>query len=319
MDGRHERSNSYAQPLPPPQGAGIPPPTPAWNPVHSPYSDPSEHRPPPPDLVHQQPYPPPGQSYSHPPPPPPGREPPGHAYDPGYGRPGGVSCPSRSPRDPYRPPYHPVSTPHESSYCQPPLDYRQRHAQSTPESQPNGTYQPFHVVTGHEMMHAQTRRPPGPYGPPSAGPHPSAGPYVQPAYFDPNYQQRRKPVRAAQACDSCRQRKAKCDEGRPECQHCKANGLKCTYRETLPQKTEKQMLTITDKLETMTGNIEMLIQQQKTQRDKSQKQTEQISMLLTALQKNAGSGDVGAAATPDEQMGFAKRLKKRIRRINRKA
>ncbi|KAK5215254.1 hypothetical protein LTR72_011681 [Exophiala xenobiotica] len=195
----------------------------------------------------------------------------------------------------------------------------QRHAQSTPESQPNGTYQPFHVVTGHEMMHAQTRRPPGPYGPPSAGPHPSAGPYVQPAYFDPNYQQRRKPVRAAQACDSCRQRKAKCDEGRPECQHCKANGLKCTYRETLPQKTEKQMLTITDKLETMTGNIEMLIQQQKTQRDKSQKQTEQISMLLTALQKNAGSGDVGAAATPDEQMGFAKRLKKRIRRINRKA
>ncbi|KAK5214680.1 hypothetical protein LTR72_012172, partial [Exophiala xenobiotica] len=148
-------------------------------------------------------------------------------------------------------------------------------------------------------------------------PLPSAGPYVQPAYFDPNYQQRQKPVRAAQACDLCRQRKAKCDEGRPECQHCKDNGLKCTYRELPAQKTEKQMLTITDKLETMTGNIEMLIQHQKTQSEQFhrqseqfQRQSEQISIMLHALQKNPGSADVGAAATPDEQVEFARRLKK---------
>ena len=70
------------------------------------------------------------------------------------------------------------------------------------------------------------------------------------------------------------------------------------------------MLTITDKLETMTGNIEMLIQQQKTQSEQFQRQSEQISMLLTTLQKNAGSGDAGAAATLDKQVEFAKRLKK---------
>ncbi|KIW16916.1 hypothetical protein PV08_04106 [Exophiala spinifera] len=332
VDVKHERSNPYppSLPLPPPppppgavhrmppaetpplhsyhqsQAAAMPPPAPAWNPAPSPYtnSEPSEHRPPPPDLGHQQPYPPPSQSYPPPPPPPPppGRETPSYPPDPGYGRPGSVSGPTRSPAELNRPPYHPVSAPHEPPYYQPPQDYRApHHAYSGPENQPNGTHQPLHVVTGHDMMPSQPPGPPGPYGPPSAGPPATPGPYVQPPYYDPNYQQRRKPVRAAQACDSCRQRKAKCDEGRPECQHCKDNGLKCTYREVPPQKSEKQILNITDKLETMSGNIEMLIQNQKAQAELQQAQAEKINQLLNTLQQKQQS-EVVAAPTPDEQL-----------------
>lgn len=96
--------------------------------------------------------------------------------------------------------------------------------------------------------------------------------------------QRRKPVRAAQACDSCRQRKAKCDEGRPECQHCKDNGLKCSYREVPPQKSEKQMITITDKLEALTASVETLVQSQNALIQNQETQGEQIKMLLNSAQ-----------------------------------
>ncbi|KAK4941850.1 hypothetical protein LTR10_018326 [Elasticomyces elasticus] len=311
VDIKHERSNPYppAPPssvhrmppaetptlhnYPPPHAAGMPPPAPAWNPAPSPYSEPSDHRPPPPDLGHQQSYPPPPHSYPHPPPPG-GRETPGYPPD-SYARPSSVSGPSRSPGDIQHPPYQPVSTPHESSYYpQPPPDYRPRHAYSGPESQPNGTlHPPLHVVTGHEMMSSQ---PPG-YGPPSAGPPPSAGGYSAGPYYaaDPYLQaQRRKPVRAAQACDSCRQRKAKCDEGRPECQHCKDNGLKCSYREVPPQKSEKQMITITDKLEALTASVHTLIQSQEAQ-------GEQIKMLLSSTQVARPAGPDTVDAYPSDE------------------
>lgn len=38
------------------------------------------------------------------------------------------------------------------------------------------------------------------------------------------------------ACDQCRARKAKCDEGRPMCSHCKENNLFCVYKEVPPHK-----------------------------------------------------------------------------------
>ncbi|EXJ75519.1 uncharacterized protein A1O5_00025 [Cladophialophora psammophila CBS 110553] len=294
VDIKHERPHPYGQPppgpihrmppaetptsysYPPPPGAGMPPPAPAWNPTPSPYNDSAEHRPPPPDIPHQSPYPPPPQSSYPPTHPPPSREPSGYPPDPGYGRPGSVSGPSRSPADVQQqqpPPYHPVSSnPHEAPYYPPPTDYRPRHAYPGPEPQINGTHQqpPLHVVTGHEMMPGQ---PPGPpaYGPPSAGPIPPAGPYAYPYPYPQEH--RRKPVRAAQACDSCRQRKAKCDEGRPECQHCKDNGLKCSYREIPPQKSEKQVLAITAQLDSLAEDVKTLAQ-------KAQERDEKMDQLL---------------------------------------
>lgn len=40
----------------------------------------------------------------------------------------------------------------------------------------------------------------------------------------------------AKACDACRARKAKCDEGRPSCGFCKESQIPCVYREVPPPK-----------------------------------------------------------------------------------
>ncbi|KAI1829218.1 transcriptional regulator family: Fungal Specific TF [Penicillium roqueforti] len=45
--------------------------------------------------------------------------------------------------------------------------------------------------------------------------------------------------RATQACNQCRARKAKCDEGRPYCSHCRENNLGCVYKEAPLPKQEK--------------------------------------------------------------------------------
>ncbi|KAJ6117994.1 C6 finger domain protein [Penicillium sp. IBT 18751x] len=39
-----------------------------------------------------------------------------------------------------------------------------------------------------------------------------------------------KAARAAEACEMCRRRKRKCDEGRPACSHCIENSLICVYQ-----------------------------------------------------------------------------------------
>jgi hypothetical protein len=52
--------------------------------------------------------------------------------------------------------------------------------------------------------------------------------------------QRKRQMRATQACEECRQRKQKCDEGKP-CSVCKEIGLTCLYRNMPPAKTDKNM------------------------------------------------------------------------------
>lgn len=41
---------------------------------------------------------------------------------------------------------------------------------------------------------------------------------------------------AAQACETCRSRKVKCDELRPRCSNCTRLGVECNYREPKPTK-----------------------------------------------------------------------------------
>lgn len=77
-------------------------------------------------------------------------------------------------------------------------------------------------TTQAEMSTSPTGQlPPGSTGPPSSG---------------TTYPPRRKAIRAAQACDACRARKAKCDEGRPQCGFCRESGVNCVYREVPPPK-----------------------------------------------------------------------------------
>lgn len=145
----------------------------------------------------------------------------------------------------------------------------------------------LHVSTNHEMVPASTQGPPphhyGHPHPHSAGP-PSGNPYwgQPPPDWYAGQQPKRKPVRATQACDSCRQRKAKCDEGRPDCSHCKENGLKCVYRDVPPQKSDKHMLQITDKLEEFKDAVAGDI---KTQHDKIDAQNARIDRLLEFFEK----------------------------------
>ena len=53
---------------------------------------------------------------------------------------------------------------------------------------------------------------------------------------------RRKPVRVAKACDSCRQMKVECDEERPDCYQCKEIELNCIYRDLPLQHQAKEAL-----------------------------------------------------------------------------
>jgi Fungal Zn(2)-Cys(6) binuclear cluster domain len=93
--------------------------------------------------------------------------------------------------------------------------------------------------------------------PQAAGPDPCqiCQPYYQSQYYQSQYQNnpffnRKKAVRAQQACDSCRTRKAKCDEAWP-CGHCKDNKLTCTYREIPPHKQDRNMLALEAKLDNL--------------------------------------------------------------------
>ncbi|KAF8418428.1 hypothetical protein EV426DRAFT_707572 [Tirmania nivea] len=69
---------------------------------------------------------------------------------------------------------------------------------------------------------------------------------------------KRKAIRAAQACDACRARKAKCDEGRPSCGFCKETAITCVYREVPPPKQDRTLLEILNRL----GRIEGLLDAQ---------------------------------------------------------
>ncbi|KAK5073427.1 hypothetical protein LTR70_010251 [Exophiala xenobiotica] len=233
---------------PAPQGARMPQP---WNPAPSPYHDGSDHRPLLTDvpLPHHPPYLP-TQSY---PPPLPSQTP---SYTPNiaHSRQNSTSGHPRSPPS-APPPHYPQAVsggPAPNNYY-PRQDYGNCLPYAPSESPVSVHQPPLHVqTTSQEMMPAQAQAqgpPPGYFQPPHF-----AGPPPKPYHWGPPsgdwYQRQwRKPVRAAQACDSCRQRKAKCDEGRPECTHCKENELTCRYRDVPPQKSEKQMLQMNEKVD----------------------------------------------------------------------
>ncbi|EWC46563.1 hypothetical protein DRE_04286 [Drechslerella stenobrocha 248] len=87
---------------------------------------------------------------------------------------------------------------------------------------------------------------------------PMAGTFPYHMSSSTSFPQRRKAVRAAQACDACRTRKAKCDEGRPACSFCKDNNSPCVYREVPPPKQDRTMIMIQERVQ----NIEQLMLKQ---------------------------------------------------------
>ncbi|KAL1649935.1 hypothetical protein SLS58_001311 [Diplodia intermedia] len=61
---------------------------------------------------------------------------------------------------------------------------------------------------------------------------------------------------AAQACETCRARKSKCDERRPRCGLCQRVGAECRYREPLPTKKDKTMVYMLDALQRIEAKVD---------------------------------------------------------------
>ncbi|KAL3465179.1 fungal-specific transcription factor domain-containing protein [Aspergillus heterothallicus] len=55
--------------------------------------------------------------------------------------------------------------------------------------------------------------------------------------------------RSARACEPCRQRKVKCDGGRPECRKCREHGLSCSYIDIKRIRDQKQLGILSGKVE----------------------------------------------------------------------
>jgi Fungal Zn(2)-Cys(6) binuclear cluster domain len=197
--------------------------------------------------------------------PPPSRE---NTYAPDlpYGsRAGSISAPTRSPGDGNVQALHHVNGSHPDGPYQSqqiPSEYRSRGGYVPPDLPPNGNHPPgLHITTGQEVMTGHQPFPQTPHGayshPPSAGPGPGPSPVYDPYYQGQhwnnpavNRDHRKKPVRAQQACDSCRTRKAKCDEARP-CSHCKDNNLNCTYRDIPPHKQDRNAIALEAKIDNL--------------------------------------------------------------------
>ncbi|KAK4247411.1 hypothetical protein C7999DRAFT_14545 [Corynascus novoguineensis] len=65
---------------------------------------------------------------------------------------------------------------------------------------------------------------------------------------------------AAQACDTCRSRKQRCDEQRPKCGTCQKFRLECNYREPQPTKKDKTLVEILDRIKGLEGKLDNLSQ-----------------------------------------------------------
>ncbi|KAH8746118.1 hypothetical protein F5883DRAFT_654221 [Diaporthe sp. PMI_573] len=61
---------------------------------------------------------------------------------------------------------------------------------------------------------------------------------------------KRKSHRASQACESCRQLKAKCDENKP-CKNCTDKNINCQYRDAAPKQQDKATQDILDAMKSM--------------------------------------------------------------------
>ena len=121
----------------------------------------------------------------------------------------------------------------------------------------NGSNYPTVVNPPHpheqQQFQAPNQPPAQPFAPPA--PHYAPGSYVA-AAPGMQYPQRRKQVRAAQACNHCRARKQKCDEARP-CQFCRDNNLAhdCQYKDIPPPKQDRSMMQLQETVNSLQDTV----------------------------------------------------------------
>ena len=218
-DGPYGRPNSLPGPVTTPPDAHPHPHHP--HPHHHPHHPhhPHHHAPPP----------------SGPPPPAPSAPASAHpaAHPPSHSSAGNYrlngSGAAGGPAPPPPPSLQDPSPPHSA-----PPEYRSRMA-FPPEQPANGDASTAAAAAASAAIPAHSI-PPAQYSTPAVPQTPT--PFDPPGYYNSSAYglRQRKAARAQQACDQCRARKAKCDEGRPSCSHCKENNLPCVYKEVPPHK-----------------------------------------------------------------------------------
>ncbi|KAJ0420390.1 hypothetical protein BJY00DRAFT_301573 [Aspergillus carlsbadensis] len=96
--------------------------------------------------------------------------------------------------------------------------------------------------------------------------------------------------RSARACEPCRQRKVKCDGGRPECRKCREHGLGCSYIDIKRIRDQKQLGVLSRKVE----RYEKLLRQLENDLDPGT--TKRIRKALSAAEQSPSDGDGDADA-----------------------
>ncbi|KAK6082081.1 hypothetical protein SCUP234_04394 [Seiridium cupressi] len=105
---------------------------------------------------------------------------------------------------------------------------------------------PYHQPPTPIAQHNQYEPTPPGYGPPSS---------ISDMYSNlPVASAKRKAQRASQACDNCRQLKAKCDEQRP-CKNCKDKSLACVYRDLPTKQPDKVSADILELMSSLKDQI----------------------------------------------------------------
>ncbi|TWU79192.1 hypothetical protein ED733_008915 [Metarhizium rileyi] len=97
---------------------------------------------------------------------------------------------------------------------------------------------------------------------PSYESHSSYPPATEPFYgvYTSSAASKKKNTRASQACDQCRQLKAKCDETKP-CKTCRDKGTECRYRDPVPKATDKAQADILEGITMVQHSITSLMEQ----------------------------------------------------------
>ncbi|KAI9372195.1 hypothetical protein BJX61DRAFT_534176 [Aspergillus egyptiacus] len=214
------------------------------------------HQPPDPRRVSNAPQPPlSANSYN---PSMPGRELPQLPTDGHYGRTASLPAPAHAPAEA---PPQPTNIPpmngvlHESSPMAATPDFARARMSFGPQDQP--------LPNGEPPALPPQSLPPPQYTPAVPSVSHTPAPYEHPSYYQSQsygMRQQRRATRAQQACDQCRTRKAKCDEGRPSCSHCKDNQLTCVYKEVPPHKQEKAMQAVLDRMQLMEDQVAVRFQ-----------------------------------------------------------
>ncbi|OJD10984.1 hypothetical protein AJ78_08151 [Emergomyces pasteurianus Ep9510] len=232
--------------------------------------------------------------------------PPGDSHGPPempYGQPTSISGPPETSTEPHPPPgtYRPMNGSQEQAHPQPPPqqtgpvpgpgNFQQPRMGYPPGGRlPNGESHALPMYSHGDPMQpipASQSYTPGGHMPQAPGMYETNSYFVGQAGMPLTNRQRRT-TRAQQACDQCRSRKAKCDEGRPACTHCKENNVPCVYKDVPPQKQERSTQII----------VERIDRQEETEKATREELIRQLNEMNTLLAGVKSQIDAMSGSTP---------------------